>query len=565
MIPAPIPLNDAERLEALASYCVLDTPPEPAFDRLTRVAKHMFGVPTVLVSLIDRDRQWFKSRIGLDASETPRDISFCGHAVYHRKTLIVPDATKDPRFADNPLVAGPLGLRFYVGAPLINADGFGLGTLCVIDYQPHPEPSAEKIEALQLLANAVVDALELRLAAKNLTERQHALTLKREILQKTMDSISHGVSAFDENLKLIAWNKKFLELLEFPPELGRRGTDFAEFIACNARRGEYGPGDPDKQVAARVAMARQFMPHRMERVRPDGHIIEIRGEPMSIGGFVTTYTDVTDVRRKEADLRERLTERDRAERLKAEFVSTVSHELRTPLTSIVGALELLDAGIVGVLPPKAKDMVRIAHGNSQRLGRLVNDILDIEKMESGRMPFDIKPHRLQPLIERAIGEVAPFAAGFKVRLELDCTAADATGKVDPDRFMQVVTNLLSNAAKFSPHDAVVKVGLARTDHGLQVSVADCGPGIPEDFRARMFQKFAQADGSDSRRLAGTGLGLAIVKNIVERLGGTVSFETEIGRGTIFHVDLPEWRQGTEENAPAPIVPATCPKQTTGEG
>src|SRR5436309_3320908 len=134
MLPAPIPANEAERLAALTRYCVLDTLPEPAFDRLTRILQHVIGVPTVLVSLIDTDRQWFKSRIGLDATETPRNVSFCGHAVFQRKMLIVPDACQDPRFADNPLVTGPPGLRFYAGAPLITSDGFALGTICAIDY-----------------------------------------------------------------------------------------------------------------------------------------------------------------------------------------------------------------------------------------------------------------------------------------------------------------------------------------------------------------------------------------------------------------------------------------------
>jgi GAF domain-containing protein len=140
MLSAAIPLDESTRLAALHRYCVLDTPAEPAFDRLTRVAAHVMQVPTVLVSLIDQDRQWFKSRIGLAAEQTPRDISFCGHAVYLRETLLVPNARLDPRFAENPLVTGDLGLRFYLGVPLITAEGHALGTLCVIDYVPRAAP-----------------------------------------------------------------------------------------------------------------------------------------------------------------------------------------------------------------------------------------------------------------------------------------------------------------------------------------------------------------------------------------------------------------------------------------
>jgi signal transduction histidine kinase len=534
MIPAPIPHDDVERVAALRRYCVLDTLAEPAFDRLTKIAQHIFGTPTALVSLIDTDRQWFKSRIGLDASETPRNISFCGYAVYHRELLIVPDAYRDPRFADNPLVAGPPGIRFYVGAPLINTDGFALGTLCLIDYIPHKAPTEAKIEMLRSLADVVVDTLERRVAAQ-------ALAAKTQLLQTTMDSISQGISAFDAELKLTAWNRKFLELLEFPLELGRYGEEFASFIAHNARRGEYGPGNSDEQVAARVAVARRFEPHCVERVRPDGHVIEIKGVPIPGGGFVSTYTDITDMRRNAEELQRRLDDRERIERLKNEFVSTVSHELRTPLTSIAGMLELLDAEVVGVLPAEVKDMVNVAYTNSQRLIRLINDILDIEKIESGLMPFDLAQLPLMPLIERAMAETKSFAQGLGVGIKVESRTKEAIALVDPDRFIQVLTNLVSNAAKFSPKGEAVLVTLDRTDDRLRVSVADRGPGIPEGFRGRIFEKFAQADGSDSRRLAGTGLGLAIVKKIVEHMDGTVSFNTETGRGTTFHVDLPEWK------------------------
>ncbi len=686
MMDAPVPEDDVDRVAALRRYCVLDTLAEPAFDRLTQIAQHIFGTPTVLISLVDSERQWFKSRIGLDVDEMPRNTSFCGHAVFHRKSLVIPDTLADPRFANNPLVAGPPSIRFYVGEPLIDREGFALGTLCIIDYKPRLAPSPPKAAMLRSLAGAVVDAMERRLSTQE-------LAAKTLILQTTMDSISQGISAFDADLKLIAGNRMFLELLEFPAELGTLGTDFDEFIAHNARRGEYGPGDVDQQVTARVAIARKFAPHTFERVRPDGCVIEVKGVPMPGGGFVstytdvtekrraseelqrqldehermsnalaqkrqllqttldsvsqgisafdkhlklvasnakfldllalppefgkigsefskfvtyltrrgdygeghveervaarlaavreseahylelirpdgriiaingvpvpgggrvTTYTDITDVRRNAEELQRRLNERERIERLKNEFVSTVSHELRTPLTSIAGMLELLDAEVVGALPAEAKEMVNVAYNNSLRLIRLINDILDIEKIESGRMPFDLAPLPLAPLIEKAVAEMQSFAQGLGVRVARQFRVVEAIALVDPDRFIQVLTNLVSNAAKFSPQDETVLVTLDRSSDRLRISVADRGPGIPEVFRGRMFEKFAQADGSDSRRLAGTGLGLAIVKEIVERLDGTVSFDTEIDRGTTFHVDLPEWKavEATSTNSQA---------------
>ncbi len=551
MISAPIPADEPERLAALRRYCVLDTAPEPAFDRLTRVVQHILDVPTVLVSLVDADRQWFKSRIGLEATETPRSVSFCSYAVFHRETLIVPDATQDARFADNPLVAGPPNLRFYTGAPLITADGFALGTICAIDYVPRPVPNDADLQILRILADAVVDALELRASSAALARREHELSEQTQLLQTVMDSTSQGISAFDGDLKLIAWNCKFIELLGLPQDLARTGTDVRAVASDIVRRGYYGPGDPETRMAALVRGVRKSRSHQAELVRPeDGRIIAVNGVPVSGGGRVTTYTDVTDERRAAEELRQRLAEREQMARLKNEFLSTVSHELRTPLTSIAGMLELLDAEVVGALPAEAKEMVNVAYNNSQRLIRLINDILDIEKMESGSMPFHLAPLALVPLVERAVTETAPFAQGFGVDVEVQSRTTEPVALVDPDRLIQVLTNLVSNAAKFSPKGGKVVVTLDRLDSGIRISVADQGRGIPETFRGRIFEKFAQADSSDSRRGAGTGLGLAIVKKIVEHLNGTVSFDTEIGRGTTFHVDLPEWKSGDATGAAA---------------
>ncbi len=156
--------GESARLSALHSYDVLDTPQEESFDRITRLAQTVLQVPVALVSLVDSDRQWFKSRQGLDVAETPRNISFCAHAILRDEALVVPDATLDPRFADNPFVTGDFGLRFYVGVPLRNRDGFKLGTLCCIDRKPR-DLSPDQIAILEDLARLVVDELELRLLA----------------------------------------------------------------------------------------------------------------------------------------------------------------------------------------------------------------------------------------------------------------------------------------------------------------------------------------------------------------------------------------------------------------
>ena len=195
-----------------------------------------------------------------------------------------------------------------------------------------------------------------------------------------------------------------------------------------------------------------------------------------------------------------ISERKRTERLKDEFVSTVSHELRTPLTSITGSLGLLMGNAAGKLPEPAARLLAIAHANSQRLGRLINDILDMEKIESGQVIFNLKRLDVQSLVEQTIEANRGFAQGFGVRLRLDdALAAAGTVHADPDRLAQVVTNLLSNAIKFSPAGEEVVVAVAKRSKTIRISVRDHGHGIPAEFKPRIFEKFAQADATDARQ------------------------------------------------------------------
>lgn len=234
-----------------------------------------------------------------------------------------------------------------------------------------------------------------------------------------------------------------------------------------------------------------------------------------------------------------ISERRRVEAMKDAFVSTVSHELRTPLTSIAGSLGLLAGGAAGELPEKASRLIGIAHSNSQRLVRLINDILDVEKLESGRQPMTMEVLDLRDVARRSVEGVQGYADQLGVVLSLG-EGEPAPVRGDMDRLIQVVTNLLSNAAKFSPSGGEVSVGVNPETRIARLSVTDRGPGIPDAFRARIFGKFAQADASDARAKGGTGLGLAIAREIAERHGGRLWFESQEGEGATFHLDLPLW-------------------------
>jgi signal transduction histidine kinase len=228
-------------------------------------------------------------------------------------------------------------------------------------------------------------------------------------------------------------------------------------------------------------------------------------------------------------------------RLKDEFVSTVSHELRTPLTSIRASLALLADGMEGEISGEAKELVSIANNSCERLVRMISDLLDIEKIESGKMHFELTRQPLQPLLEQAIDATTGYADQFGVPLllqGLQDTEEEIMVKVDRDRMTQVLVNLLSNAIKFSPVNVPVCLKVTRPPERICLSVIDRGPGIPADFRSRIFQKFAQADSSNTRRLGGSGLGLSISKRIVEQHGGEIGFRDWPGGGTEFYVELP---------------------------
>ncbi len=267
----------------------------------------------------------------------------------------------------------------------------------------------------------------------------------------------------------------------------------------------------------------------VEGLRRDGSTfpLELAVSEMQVGGRRMFTGIVRDI-----------SERVKIERLKNEFVSTVSHELRTPLTSIRGALGLLLGGAVGEIPPKARQMLALAERNCERLTLLINDILDLEKIESGRMAFRFGSVDLGELVTQACEAHQGFADRHGIALRVDIGSNDRRVSGDPDRLQQVLANLLSNATKFSPDGGVVEVVLARRDDALRISVRDHGEGVPEAFRERIFGRFAQADSSDTRGKGGTGLGLNISRAIVERHGGRIGFDSVEGQGATFYFELP---------------------------
>ena len=933
-----LPPEELERQAALERTGLLDTEPEERFDRFTRMACKAFRVPIALVSLVDENRQWFKSCQGLSASETSRGISFCGHAILNSSLLVIEDASLDPRFSNNPLVTGDPHIRFYAGAPLHNSEGFRLGTLCLIDRVPRTFGEEDK-SLLREIADCVEREINLQAAAEFYRDLKHSERRARAIIDGTRIgtwewNVQTGETVFNErwanicgytleelepvsiqtwlglahpddlpeserllnahfvgelpeydyrcrmkhrdghwvwvhdrgqvfewtpdgkplmmyathaditqemdNLNKIKHQNEALSILsdlalDAEPNDGRRiekalrlgadyldlplgivseihsnvysiqwfvapegsgleqkasfplkdtycsmllgsreslaiahmakssyrghrcydkfglesylaapifirdrlyGTlnfsspdpreeDFTEtevtFVTLLARwvgalierqisvrmitklveqtpgmlyqyrlwpdgRGAFPYSSPSikdiygvtpeevqedasacftrihpddlPKVAASIDESAQTLsiwhchyrvdngqsgwrwvegkssPERM----PDGSIIwhgyiadineakqtelalqeseaQLRGfyelSPIGIAlnDYLTgAFLDVNDallrptgysrdqlmglgygqllppefedqqqqiiaelqqdkhfgpheveIMRADAStypaivrgmrisspsgqpliwtLIEDISEQKKVDRMKSEFISTVSHELRTPLTSISGSLGLVESGTLGALPEKAERMVSIAHRNTEQLKELVNDLLDMEKLVSGKMTMNLQLHELDPVIKEAVERLGTYALESGVTVRVQSSSPKIVSKIDRSRLGQAFTNLLSNAIKFSPPDGQVLVQIKVEDSRVRIRVIDQGPGIPEGFRGRIFQKFAQADSSDTRGKRGTGLGLAITKEIMTQMGGNVGFQSREGDGSTFWLEL----------------------------
>ncbi|MBW3637672.1 MAG: PAS domain-containing protein [Armatimonadetes bacterium] len=532
MPTAPLPPDERTRQENLELYQILDTLPEQQYEDLTLLAAQICGAPISLLSLIDRDRQWFKSHRGLELEQTSREVSFCAHAILDEGVLEVPDATQDARFCDNELVTGPHQFRFYAGAPLITPEGHRLGTLCVIDKTPR-QLSAGQIEALQALARQAMAQLELRRTLLRVQSADAArvqalshLAANAALLRQFVEHAPAAIAMLDREMRYIAVSRRF-------------STDYG--LAGRKLEGrhyyEVFPNIPQhwKDAHQRVLAGAVERCDSDEWLRPDGVVDLIQWEVRPwrdargrIGGIIM--------------LTENITERVRAQRVKNEFVSVVSHELRTPLTSIRGALGLLAGGAAGTMPPTAQQILGIAQKNSERLMLLINDILDIEKIEAGQMRFDLKPVAVPELLHTALEFNREYAHALGVQLHIETSDLPPQTQImgDEGRLQQVLSNLLSNASKFTPAGGAVHLGAQVRGEILRVSVRDEGPGVASEFVPHLFDKFAQADSSSTRKQGGTGLGLAIARAIVEKHGGVLEYlpPAEDETGATFFFDVP---------------------------
>ncbi|WP_217539245.1 ATP-binding protein [Vibrio metschnikovii] len=636
----PLPEEESERQKTLDKTGLLNSGSEARFDRITRLAQQIFSVPIALISLVDRERQWFKSRQGLDAQQTPREISFCGHAILNSEIFVIENALVDQRFCDNPLVMGAPDIRFYAGAPLHSTKGYRIGTLCLIDSQPRSFSSKQRsmLKDLAATVEALIQAEELsnerlgKLTAQlpgvvyqfqrfasgkitfpfsspqildlyGITPEQAAQDaspaferIHPDDLQAISDSIEHSANTLEywqatyrvryqgqdyrwfagqakpERLSdgSVLWHgylhdiheqeqarqtterneARLRSLFDFSPigialndfETGQfldlnnaliAPTDYTreEFIALSywdITPQEY--QSLEEQALANLNTTGRYGPFEKEYIRKDGSRYPVRLQGM--------LSKEQDGRTVIWSLIEDITERRKLDKMKDQFISTVSHELRTPLTSIKGSLNLLAGGAVGSVSDKAQALLVTAERNAQRLTTLINDLLDMEKLVAGKMPMTFLKQPLGPLLDETIDSLSSYAQQHNVVLQCSGSWPAVQVNVDGQRLIQALSNLLSNAIKFSPQGEAITIKVQQQDTNIHILVRDRGQGVAPEFEDRLFQRFSQADSSDTRKLPGTGLGLAITQEICQQLGGSVMYRQPNGRGAEFIIQLP---------------------------
>jgi signal transduction histidine kinase len=483
--------RERERLGALHALQILDTPPEERFDRIARLAAMILGTPVGLIGFIDEDRQWFKAAHGTELVDVPLETSICRTAVVADEPLVVPDATRDERFAHFPTVTGDPHVRFYAGWPVHAPSGEALGTICVFDSTPR-RPTAEQLGALRDLARVA----ELELGATRASEALIAQREEHAWLLAVLDASTDGVLALSRDGQVGLVNQTAEQLLRLP-----EGGAFADDVAALLGT-EPAPGVT-----------------RCELLRADGTTFPALcrrtpvGGPGAVVGELIAFTD--------------LTEQLALGRMQDDFTRLAAHELRTPLTSVLGFGELLGADR-DELTPRHRDAVDAVVRNARRLEVLVDDLLLVMRLESGHVGL-----RREPVDVRAVVAEVCAAAG----ISLGGPDAPAVADADSPLVRRAVRAMVDQSLRGTPEGAPPPDVVVRAADGIvEIAVTDHGPGLPADELAQITRPFHRA--ATSGPFEGPGLDLTIARGVAEAHGGRFGVASPAGAGLVTTLALP---------------------------
>lgn len=524
--------NELLRLRALARYQILDTPEEESFDRITRLAARICNAPIAIISLIDSHRQWFKSCHGIAMKETPRADSFCNYTILGEGIFSVGDVRNDKRFRHSPILKLMPDIRFYAGVPLRTEDGFNIGALCIMDTKARAEFSAQDTQSLQDLAQIVMSELQLRVKTRS-------SYIYKSVVERTQDSVIITKADFEApGPEIVYANPAFLNASGYKREqvIGHS----ARFLQNNEISRQRMKALRQAHESNAPASLEIITHHKDFQKRWVLMNIYPVADPNGLAQyFVIIERDVTEQREREHELQRAKEGADAANLAKSNFLANISHELRTPLNSIIGMTQLL---LDDLRDPEQRELADTVYNSSMNLLEIVNDILDIEKIEANKVTLEHIGFQPTTVITKTITLLKPLASAKQLKLEHTILPDIPVVLGDPTRFARIITNLISNAIRYTDKGSIhVRVNYReRSDSSMELrcEIKDTGIGIAPEKQQMIFDKFAQADTSTTRRYGGTGLGLAITKQLVELMGGHIGVTSRLGKGSTFHFVIP---------------------------
>ncbi|MBC7542188.1 MAG: GAF domain-containing protein [Candidatus Sericytochromatia bacterium] len=538
--------SEPARLAALRRTALLDTPTEEGFDRLTKLATRVLHVPVSMVTLVDVDRQFFKSCVGipdpwLSRREIPLNYSICRHVVASGTPLIVDDAAQDSMFRDHPIVR-EYGVSSYAGIPLIVGGGYVIGTFCVMDFKPH-HWTADEIAILQALAASAMSEIDLRMLVTEVSEQRALVQRQADRTSTLLDATAEGIIGVDLDGRCTFVNASAVNALGYAPEafIGQSIHDLSHH--------SHADGTPYPLSGCSICQAYRSgrLMHASDGVfwRADGSSfpVEWRANPIRedgrASGAVVTFLDLTD-RRNAERAKARVVELEDSLRLKDDFLAIAAHELKTPITVSLLAIgrlrRALERDAAGAIAAKLSASVGAAERSVLRMAKLIDNILDVSRVTLGGLPLQCDSLDLVTLVREVLAHFSD---------ELQAAGSDLTfragppvwGRWDGSRLEQVIANLIANAIKFG-QGRRIEVAVTGKEQSAIISVVDHGMGIADKDQQRIFDRFERA--VSSRHYGGFGLGLWIAKKVVEAHGGTIQVDSHRKQGTRFTVTMPRF-------------------------
>jgi PAS domain S-box-containing protein len=537
---------ERERIKVLQEYQILDTPEEKIFDDLAKIAAFVCKVPYAFISMIDRNRQWHKAKVGSELNNTPRNLTFCTHTIEDNILLEVEDATVDERFKHNPFVQGFPKLRFYAGFPIQSPTGYNVGTVCVVDQTPK-KLNDEQREILQCIANQVTELLEYRKKIFDLKESIIEEAVKHDHQSQSniskdyvYNALRHSVALieFNDKGKIVNVNQKYLDMF---------GYDFEELV--NKPQTVLVPAIEASNLVEIWKMLKvgEYQSGIFQRKRKQGNVMWIDAtyipvlndqnklvRVLKIARDVTKQVEADDQMLKAKQIAEK------ASIARDNFLANMSHEIRTPMNAILGFTDLL---LETEINDTQKDYISSIKLAGKNLLSIINDILDLSKIEAGKVTYEQNEFSIGQIL-RNIYDIL-YVKALEKSINLEVLLETEFPKViigDQYKLSQILINLIGNAIKFTHQGYVrlsVKVKSQTKDEIVIVfSIQDTGIGIEEDKLNLIFDRFTQANENLTRAYGGTGLGLNISKLLVQRMQGEISVTSVVGKGSEFSFYLP---------------------------